>query len=525
MIADFRTDDVGSLFQADICVIGAGPAGITIARDLIGSGLQVCLVESGGLDFDEVTQTLYQGSNIGLPYYDLDVSRLRYFGGSTNHWNGQSAPMDEHDFKVRSWVPHSGWPITRGDLDAYYPRAQEICGLGPFTYDDTLTDLLDIENPKFRSEKIELGFWQFSEPILFGEAYRQELKMAENVRVLLFANVINIETDDSGSTVEWVDIRSIDGKAGRIEARAYVLACGGIENARILLLSNKKEAKGVGNRHDLVGRFFMEHMRGRCAVMMSEDPRRILGSFRRHWLKGIQYWARLILSETQQTKSQVLNCAAQIGYESDPESGVTAAIQIARGISRGRWPDDLGEKIWRIAKDLDEVLPNAYRYFIDKKEPIATPKLLYLSFVSEQAPNPDSRVILSDKRDSLGLNQASLDWRVTELTRRTVAELTTTLGAELGRLNLARVRLESWLSDENMEWAQQQKGSYHHIGTTRMAREPKQGVVDGECRVHGINNLFIAGSSVFSTSGYVNPTLTIVALALRLADHLNKRLN
>ena len=186
-------------------------------------------------------------------------------------------------------------------------------------------------------------------------------------------------------------------------------------------------------------------------------------------------------------------------------------------------PDDLRDKIWKVILDLDDVAANVYRRFVEGKDIIAAPKLIYLHSQSEQAPNPDSRVTLSDERDALGLNWARLEWRLTELDKRSVEVMTKAIGAEFGRLNLGRVRLDDWLLDGGKDWGPDLKGSPHHMGTTRMSDDPRMGVVDRRCRVHGIENLYIAGSSVFPTGGYMNPTLTIVALALRLADHLEAR--
>jgi choline dehydrogenase-like flavoprotein len=245
---DFRTVDDNALFEADLCIIGAGAAGITIARELAGSHIQVCLVEAGGLEFEPDVQDVYAGANIGHPYFDLDVARLRFFGGTTNHWTGQCAPLQPIDFRSRSWVAHSGWPITRQDLDPFYRRAQSICQLGPFAYGAEVWSQIGVEPHAFDPDEVELCFWQRSPPTNFGEAYRTDLERAANVRVLLHGNVTNIATDSSAAVVQHLDVRTLDGKNGRIRAKIYVLACGGIENARLLLLSDSVEPSPENSR-------------------------------------------------------------------------------------------------------------------------------------------------------------------------------------------------------------------------------------------------------------------------------------
>ena len=523
MIVDFQTFEEGAEIETDLCVVGAGAAGITIAREFAGSGISICLVESGGLDFEPETQALYEGENLGLPYFDLDVSRLRFFGGTTNHWSGWSGPLNEIDFQVRPWVPHSGWPITKRDLDPYYERAQPVCGLGPYVYDERVWSLLKMKAPALDPERVAVRFWQFSPPLNFGEAYRSELRKADNVRVLLHANVTNIQTNETASTVAYLDLRTLEGKTGRITAKVFVVACGGIENARLLLLSDRVEPMGLGNRHDLVGRFFMEHPSIRCGVIAARDPYDLLDTYGKHWYKRVPFLPGLCTGDATQVREQVLNSGSKIFYEADPDSGTNAAKKILNKLAKGKMPDDLGDKIWKVMTDLDDVAVNAYRRFVEGKGTIAAPKLIYLDSNSEQAPNPDSRVMLSEKRDALGLNRANLDWRLSALDKRSLRVMTEKIGMEFGRLNLGRVRLEDWLLEEGMDWGPDLIGGHHHMGTTRMSDDPRQGVVDGHCRVNGMENLYIAGSSVFPTGGYMNPTLTIVALALRLADHLKTR--
>lgn len=515
MFKDFRTVQDDTDLECDLCVIGAGAAGITIARELTGKNIRVCVVESGGFDIEVATQALYGGVNTGLPYYRLDASRLRYFGGTTNHWNGLCAPLDEMDFQVRPWVPYSGWPITRADLDSYYKRALEVCELGPYVFDESIWEHFEFEHPSLMPEKLQSHFWQRSPPTRFGQVYRDELKTAGNVTVLLNANVTNIASDEAGEKVTHVDISTLDGSKGRVLAKRFVLACGGMENVRLMLVSNHVHQEGLGNDHGLVGRFFMEHIRARSGTIGMANVGRLLKMYANKHIDGVGYRPGMKVSEAEQKQKKILNICATFEDEYKPIPSIQSGRRIVSAIKEGGIPEDLGEDIRVIMGDLYGVADFAECRL--KGQPRCE-SVFYLRTRQEQAPNPDSRVTLSRDMDVLGMPRLSCDWRLSELDKQTAMEMAVIVGGEFGRLNIGRIQLAEWLEDDSDSgWS----GSYHHMGTTRMANDPRKGVVNSDCRVHGMGNLYVSGSSVFPTSGFVNPTFTIVALALRLADHLS----
>ena len=535
MFLDARQIPRDEVVETDLCVIGGGAAGIAMAREFTGGSVKVCLVESGGLEFDADTQSLYEGNNIGREYYELDVSRLRFFGGSTNHWGGWCGLLNKIDFQRRPWVPYSGWPITRADLDPYYERADAICNVGLYIYDERVWQQLGYTAHPFADDKVVDNFWQMSRDAWkgfagaprFGELYGDDLKKSENVTVLLHANVTNIQANDAANSVRYLDIRTLDGNRAKVRARAYVLCCGGIENARVLLASDTVEVNGLGNGNDLVGRFFMEHPHTPCATISPEGVRHLVEQYSERLApsNGITYRAALRLSADAQRRDKVLNGSVTIDSVTTPDSGVIAAQTIWRDIKEGRLSKDLGAKLWEMTKDLGPVMRGAYQRFVEEQPVVPPYSEVYLYSRSEQAPNPDSRVLLSEERDALGMRRADLDWRLTKLDKRTVKVMTQVIGTELTRLNLARVRIDDWLLESGDQWDEEMGGGHHHMGTTRMTDDPRQGVVDKNCRMHRVENLYVAGSSVFPTSGYVNPTLTIVALSLRLVDHLKTRLS
>ena len=474
-------------------------------------------MESGGLDADTATQALYAGKVVGAAYPPLDVARLRFFGGTTNHWDGHCAPFDAIDFEKRPWVPYSGWPNTLADLQPFYVRAQDVCELGPCEYRpekwrDALPGLIGFEPGRLVNR-----LWQFSTPTRFGQHYRDALGGAPNVHVLLNANVVEIVANDDATTVRALRLSSIEGRTGTIRAGVFVLACGGIENPRLLLASNRVMQNGLGNGHDLVGRFFLEHPHALLAFALPQVPLErhavYYGNFpAANTDSRATFQAKPGLSEQVQRQEGLLNCCIDVGWGYQRSPGYLKFREVVKALARGRAPDDMGRAVLTIPGDLGGLAEGLYRRIRDQN-------LFWFASSPEQAPNPDSRVTLDMERDALGMPRVKLDWRLSAPDKATARRTCRLVGEEFARLGLGRMRLDDWLLADDTTW-EGLSVRYHHMGTTRMSDDPQQGVVDRHCRVHGIDNLYVAGSSAFTTSGYANPTLTIVALAVRLADHL-----
>lgn len=514
MIRDFRSYADGTRLDADVCIVGAGPSGIALAREFIGTRSRILMLESGGLEPEAATDLLNRGESVGLTFDGLTAGRARAFGGTTKLWDGQCVRLDDVDFEARSWVPHSGWPITKADLDPFYERAEAFFGVSGRVNDERVWRKFGIRPPDLDGGKLGCKFTVRSSRLDLGETYRDELEKAPDVHVLLHANVTRIEANRYASAVNHLDIRTLEGKTGRVKARAFVLCCGGVENARLLLLS-----AGLGNRHDLVGKFFQEHPKVYTAVLQTDAPDGLQEPYGVLRKGGLCYRPKIPLGVDVQRLERVSNCVAELAYEEYcDDSGVGAAREVYRSFKNKRWPKRLGKKTRLVVGDLDRVVTAVYRRYA-RGRITASPGPARLQIFLEQAPNPQSRVYLSRERDAFGLNQARVDWRLTDLDRRTAQTMTRTVDAEFGRLRLARLRVADWLVADD-HWAGNFHEAYHHIGTTRMADDPRKGVVNSNCQVHAVAGLYISGSSIFPTSGYANPTLTIVALALRLADHL-----
>ena len=517
MLIDARTVPEGKTIETDICIVGAGAAGITLAREFIGQPFNVCLLESGGLEFDNETQTLYEGENTGHPYFPLVGTRLRYFGGSTNIWGGWCAPLGEIDFESRDWIPYSGWPFGKSHLDSFYERAQSICQLGPYAYDVGAWETENSPRLPFLGDRVVTGIFQFTPltRLRFGEVYKNDITHGRNISTYLYANVVEIEATNPPHTVTRLRVACLQGNRFWVSAKLFILAVGGIENPRLLLLSNKVESAGLGNQNDLVGRFFMEHLHLGSGFFLPSKGDISSALYNKHSVNDVSVRGALTLAPETLRREKLLNFSATL--ETSWSEGFASLKYLRETIRRGDMPDNIAKHLRNILADIDDVAVAAYRKLVRPESPV---KMFRLYNSTEQAPNPESRLTLSAARDSLGTNRVRLEWRLSAIDKRSMRRAHEIIAKELGRAGLGRLKIA--LDDDDTTWPPSLQGGHHHMGTTRMHVDAKRGVVNDHCQVHGISNLFIAGSSVFPTAGYANPTLTIVALALRLADHIKR---
>lgn len=516
----------GTRIDADVAVVGGGAAGITIALELDEMGISTALLESGGFNRDPQTDELNIGESDGLGYAFLEDSRSRFLGGSTNCWGGGCRPFEPEDFEARAWVRASGWPITYDDLAPYYRRASVTLRLGPVDYDAAGWERR-IGNPQarllqFQSNRVSNEIRQFSPPARFGELYRSTLEMSTRLRCFLRANLVGIETDASATLVEGLRVATLTGREFHVVPRIAILAMGGIENARMLLLPNPHAPLGIGNPYDLVGRYFMEHPSFRSGLF-----KKALSGPSLDWYDstynffnpafaagGIPTAAFFSLTRTTHEEEELLRNRMLLfttfaGEENPGRDALRRLLGRPRGARRSRTPRRDVTTFVRHAPQVGIGIV-ARRYRLNRLA-----RRTHLFTIVEPEPSPDSRVTLSNERDSLGVNRPRLTWRLTSNVERTLMRAQQILSEELAQIGAGKLELES---PDDPHWC------CHHIGTTRMSTDTRHGVVNTDCRVHGLQNLYVAGSSVFPTAGSDLPTFTIVALAIRLAEHVRTRL-
>lgn len=501
--------------RADICVAGAGAAGIALAHEFAGGPLRVVVLEHGGLAAEPAGRGIYQVVGPPAPRIHLDPTRTSFFGGSTNYWNASCRPLDESDFEARDWIPYSGWPIRRADLLPHYERAQAVCGLGDSRWYD-----LDACRPHLKHPPLDVDPRTLTTKILhdcpersLANLHRERIAQTENVRVLLHTRALRL-TSSGGGEVATVDAVATGGRRLRVEAGAFVLATGGIENARLLLASRQGAPNRWPNDGDLIGRFFSEHWH--VDIPLTRTDSHDLAFYDEVQTVGdARVWGQLAISEDLQRRERVPGMSLWFHpiREDAPDSGTVGRALALTG-EQARSGSLFADLKLALADPAEAVAHVSRR--LARRRP-GGPRGYFMRVQLEQTADPENRLRLSSRPGDDRQPGVELRLRLTEQERRghveslrTAAEVLGLDGRRLGR-QLA-LRLEAGRS-----------GFFsHHAGTTRMSADPARGVVDADCRVHGIGNLFVCGSSVFPTVGIAPPTLTIVALALRLADHLKR---
>jgi len=532
MLLDIEDLDHGSAIRTQVCVVGAGAAGVTLARRLGSAGVNVVLLESGGRDFEASLQDLNAGAVEGLPYYPLARSRLRFFGGTTAIWGGRSAPLDAIDLERRSWIPHSGWPLSHDELAAWYGPAREVLEIADAVSPAELWRHLGVTGPAFDQRRLSCGVWEFDEPPgRFDLANCGDLIRSTRVAIVTHATALHLQCTANGHRLQHVDAGALSGRRFRVLADHVVLAAGGLENPRLLLNADDVQHGGIGNARDLVGRYFMEHPHGRAGRVVTGQPWKLLRYFTaRHSIRGRRVAVYLRPADLWQRRRQGLNTVLTLACRRHPDDRIGPAEALYRAARHSLQPNRRNRRLWVAVKRASWLTKPAGLPWQSWLSARSGRRGLYAVLRAEQSPNPASRIRLGDEVDAVGLRRLHLDWRLSDLDRHGARQAVAALDAELRRLGLGRVDMASWLADQGSGWefdplvSAHPIGGFHHMGTTRMASDPSRGVVDEQCRVFGTDNLWVAGSSVFPTAGWANPTLTLIALSLRLAEHLAAQL-
>ncbi|WP_292430738.1 GMC family oxidoreductase [Mesorhizobium sp.] len=462
-------------FKPRACILGSGPAGTTIARKLGAAGIPVTVLEAGSREFGDESQDFYRGTTVGDHYFDLDITRLRFMGGSSNHWAGWCRVLDKQDFEPKAWAPDTGWPIGRADIEPYLREVHDILELPDFRPDVPISDDIRwvqlIKSPAVR----------------FGEKFADELDLSKNIAVVL--NTYATELSGDGRRVTGARLWSNGRDAGAFAADYFIICTGGLENSRLLLWSNQRSNGGVVPNAAALGRYWMEHptFQGGNAILANYDEFEVDASNEAFFSPTLAAMERL----------QILNFGIRLIESPYPN-------------------------VKRLIADLACTAPNMAEWMSDQLgQRLRCAAQLYVAW--EQAPLASNRIELSKTDvDHAGVPRLELRWKKSPLERRTLLEGLRLFGATLAQKNLGRVRIADWIGNGGDYPTDEETAGHHHMGGTRMGTDVSKSVVDANCKVHGMDNLYVGGSSVFCTSGQCNPTTTITALACRLGDHLGK---
>lgn len=455
----------------DICIIGGGAAGITLAKKLGQNNIKVCLCEGGSDEYTDKSQEIYNGYNIGDHYYNLDISRLRFLGGSTNHWNGWCRSFDEIDFNREYLGEEFSWPIKYSEIFKYHSEACDILEV-----DNKFENFFNDE----KKEAVKKITFKFSPPVRFNEKYKKEIINSKNIYLYLNANLLEI--NGQHNLIKSARFISFSKHYLEVKAKKFIFAMGGIENSRFLLWFRKKHNSKYFDHKIPIGKYWMEH------------PHFTLGSAIVD--KSITNSQFFSINSKVQINKKILNCGFRVQKISNYETKklVKELLCIA---------PKFGNKISNL---LNKKLVCGARFFA----------------AWEQSPNIKSEITLSDNFDRFDIPKINLNWKKNSLDRKTLVKSIKTFNDWLIKEDLGRIHLHKWITENNDYPLSSDMGGYHHMGGTRMHKNPNYGVVDENCKVHGSKNLYVIGSSIFTTGGHNNPTLPIIQFTLRLADHLIK---
>jgi choline dehydrogenase-like flavoprotein len=519
MIIDLENSESAPSAQGSVCIVGAGAAGISLAFELARLGVSVTLLESGGLRHEPSTQALYDSEVSGLRHQGIHAGRFRVLGGSTTRWGGEILELDPEDFEVRQWVPGSGWPFPKSELTTYYRRALELEGLSTAILDDaSVWKDLAVSAPAFGESLIPFFSRFCSEPDftrIFGE------RLSENPRITIYlhANVTEIVLNWKRDAIESLKCRTVTGRQFTFSADSYVLCLGGIESARLLLQPLPEVVSAPWNSTCLVGKFFKDHI---DATVMEVRPRsrRQLHQWFDNVYRGIfKYHPKLKLSVGEQKRHECLSIGAKFIFQSKREESRLEFCEAARNLRRGIvGSGELGHLV-RQLPNADLLIRQVIRFKLQGRAFNPDEDGIFLRVHCEQEPESPSRITLTSDRDAVGMFRCQLDWRTSDLEIETMRRFTRIVGDVFSR-DFAEVKPFPDLEQGGPELLARFDDAYHHMGTTRMASSPREGVVDPDLRLFGVRNGYVCSSSVFPSCGFSNPTHTIVALAIRLAEHL-----
>jgi choline dehydrogenase-like flavoprotein len=552
MILDAKNIESFVRLTTDVCIVGSGAAGITLALELSRRNIDVIVITGGRKRETSADRDLYRGAaEMDYPHEPLEENRRRAFGGTTVAWGGRCVPLDPIDFSTRPWIPNSGWPISYAEVAHFFDRAIEVCEAGPFCFDAaevfsaTRAAMIDgFDNEDITTKNVE----RWSPPTNFAKRYGAALRRAPALKVILGGHAIHIQLDTAENFVQHVVASAGGEHRFFVQGRSYVIAAGGLENPRLLLSSDDVHRAGIGNSRGLVGRFYMSHLTGVAEKISMGEPRPVLRSSFEKDRAGVYCRRRFALTPAAQTNYQIGNGIATLhrpaisnAQHRDPLFSAVFLARHYRGVARQgglgallaefRAGSDAPREHWKVIASAraDSISPIVQivrqRYLAKRRLPsvLASPAAAehHILYQTEHAPSRDSRIVLTDERDAFGMRRIAAHPAISDVDVETIVELHRLLAERFTKTGFGRVDFDQSLLRDHISWNFQQFNSQaHHLGTTRMSLEPANGVVDLNCEVHGVRGLFLMGGSVFPTGGHANPTLTIVALALRLAGYL-----
>ncbi len=520
MISDLASDALPEALNTDVCIIGAGPAGITLALTLARHNVDVVLLESGGETVEPEIQELYHSEVVGRPHIGIHEGRTRAFGGTSTRWGGQILPLFPIDFEDRPWIKLSGWPIGLEELQPYLVRALPFEGLERCLTDDAAVwRTIGLRMPKFGND-LESFLTRWCPEPDFGRLHGAEIKLLPNLMCVMHATVVTLETQEG--RISSVLAKTLSGKMLEVRARRVVFCVGAIETPRLLLqqLKDGRAPPWAHSGHN-VGNYFQDHPAVTCADILPHKRGTIPQLFDQIYHRRMKYQPRIMLSAARQRSLRSLNAGGTVLAQTEYTDTMNQTKVAGRALLRG------GPSRTAIANAASSAIKGApflarwfWRSFVKRRAFNPHDLGFRLGVQVEQPPRAESRVSLSSEVDALGMPRARLDWRLGKEEVDAIADFAETVKSAFEKEGIAQVRIDADVASRRTDMLARVVDQDHHMGTARMARSVDTGVVDANLKMFQTENGYVCSSAVFPTSSFSNPTHTLIALAIRLGDHL-----
>ena len=513
MLIDLEQAAAGTCYESQVAIVGAGIAGLMLARKLAERGVRVHLLEAGGLELEERSQSLYAAEMAADRHTGATEGRFRVFGGSSTRWGGQLLPYTDDIFSPPAGCPSAAWPIGAQEIEQYYAEVLATMGVDDLPFTAELLRALGHPAVEF-VEDVRLRFskWApFARRNLAASVGRACLEHA-NATVFAHANAMTLEMDAAGERVVAVRVKNYAGAEFRFTAEQFVVACGTIESSRLML------ASGVGNAHDQVGRYFHDHVGMHAARIDGTARARMLDRLGPFFVAGTLHTCKLEASAELRAREALPAAMAHVVIVEPEDSGVAAVRNLLRSLQRGDLRTALGENLAPMLQGAADVARLVWESRVRKRRAVSARATVYLNLDLEQVARAENRIRLSDAKDALGQQRAVVDWRVSAEDTATALRFAPHIRSELERLGIAPLEWLPGVFDGGA--APPLVDTFHAMGGLRMGDDPAESVVDARLKVHGVENLYVASCAVYPAGGSSNPTFTLMALALRLGDLL-----
>lgn len=513
MITDFSAT-TETAFEADLCIVGTGVAAYTMLSVLSASSLKIVVLERGGVDRDSDESKEKECHITGHRFTGHQDGRCFGLGGTSLTWGGQALPLHDFDLEAKDWVAHSGWPLTQEDIEPYIPAAEAIFNVDPVPYNTDVFSLRSLPPLSPLSGQVEFHFSKWSPSPNFKPGWLNTYAPHPRISILTHARATSMEYDDLRREVDQINIHDPQGKTGVVKAKRYVLAAGGLENPLLLLASETMPS------NPWIGKMFQDHPTAQVATVRPYD-KQILQRYFGYFFRGkTRMLPRISLTRNAVYQNRILSATSFIQFIPPEGSFYESLKEIYRPLARGHKPTGkVIRNALRSMTQIGSIFKVLKAFVVDRYSfvPNGTPRL---TVMIEQSPNVKSKIVLSDKMDHTGHRIPEIQWFFGEDTIATFKTFCLILDSEFKKLNIGKIEWDAWTKEDPETIRHHFIDAYHHMGGTRMSKTPETGVVNSDSRMHDVSNVYVAGSSVFPTSGHSNPTLTFMALAIRLSHHL-----